>query len=90
MIRHLALAILMALVAASPAAADPARIGSFATGPTGWHSVTSPPTTGTGTQHEIYPIQNRQFPTVSTPPNLHLTGCAFCTGHDGGVGVPSN
>jgi hypothetical protein len=94
MIRHLALAILLALIAATPAAAATAtRVGSFATGPAGWHSITSPPSTGTtgaGTQHAIYPIQRSEFPTLRTPPDIHLIGCAFCAGHDGGVGTQPN
>lgn len=94
MIRHLALAILLPVIASAPAAAATTILGNNAVGPAGWHSVTSKPSvgttgsTGTGTQQTFPPFKQGTIGKQGTL-DLHLE-CAFCTGHDGGVGRQPN
>lgn len=93
MIRHLAQASLLLLIVSAPVAAAPQMGGSNAVGPSPWHSITSKPTNGTtvstgaGIQHKFPTVTQGQFGQPGAI-DLHLE-CAFCTGHDGGVGQPN-
>jgi hypothetical protein len=101
MIRHIALAILLALIASAPAAAaEPSHIGGFVTGPSTGHSVTvngtghpiiSPPAgTSTAAANQQSFSAFRQQAGKPAVIDLHLAGCAFCTGQNGGVGQQPN
>jgi hypothetical protein len=102
MIRHISLAISLALVASAPAAAaEPTHIGGFVTGPSVGHSVTAPatghliisPPAGTSTaaaNQQSFSAFRQQQAGKPAELDLHLAGCVFCTGQNGGVGQQPN